>query len=140
METTFYAVAHHGTAGLGNSFGYAYVREYHPDMYGGPPQSDQTTTVWGPYTREHAERAAERMEALCYKFILKQDLLEYNNELAETNAMIEILNSRIIHMRNMFPDDDPSDLLSQLAADVATVEYINSRIEIIQEKIRTIAA
>ena len=140
METTFYAVAHHGTAGLGNSFGYAYVREYHPDMYGGPPQSDHTTTVWGPYTQEQAEREVERMQALCYKFVLKQDLLEYNNELAETNAMIEILNSRIIHMRNMFPDDDPSDLLSQLAADVATVEYINSRIEIIQEKIRTIAA
>ena len=135
METEFFAVAHHGTAGLGNSFGYACV--VHKDDV---PRHDQTTTVWGPYTREHAEREAERMEALCYKFVLKQDLLEYNNELAETNAIIEILNSRIIHMRNMFPDDDPSDLLAQLAADVATVEYINSRIEIIQEKIRAIAA
>ena len=68
METTFYAVAHHGTAGLGNSFGYAYVREYHPDMYGGPPQSDQTTTVWGPYTKEQAEREAAEMNALCAAF------------------------------------------------------------------------
>lgn len=140
METTFFAVAHHGTAGLGNSYGYAYVREYHPDMYGGRPQSDQTTTVWGPYTQEQAEREVDRMQALCYKFVLKQDLLEHNNELAETNEMIEILNSRIIHMRNMFPDDDPSDLLGQLADNTAVVEYINSQIENIQEKIRTIAA
>lgn len=68
METTFFAVAHHGTTGLRNSFGYAYVREYHPDMYGGPPQSDHTTTVWGPYTQEQAQREVERMNALFAAF------------------------------------------------------------------------
>ena len=68
METTFFAVADHGTAGLGNSFGRAYVREYHQDMYGGRPQSDQTTTVWGPYTKERAEAEVVRMEALCAAF------------------------------------------------------------------------
>ena len=73
METTFFAVAHHGTAGLGNSYGYAYVREYHPDMYGGRPQSDQTTTVWGPYTKEGAENAVARMQALYAAFRERND-------------------------------------------------------------------
>ena len=68
METTFYAVAHHGTAGLGNSFGYAYV--VHKDDV---PRHDQTTTVCGPYTREHAEREAERMDALCAAFLERND-------------------------------------------------------------------
>ena len=63
METTFFAVAHHGTAGLGNSFGYAEV--VHDDD---APRHDQTTTVWGPYTQEQAEREVERMEALCAAF------------------------------------------------------------------------
>ena len=61
-NTQFYAVAHHGTAGLGNSFGYAYVVE------GDAPRHDQTTTVWGPYTQEGAENAVARMEALCAAF------------------------------------------------------------------------
>ena len=64
METTFFAVAHHGTAGLGNSFGYAYVYV----VQGDAPRHDQTTTVWGPYTQEHAEREVARMEALCAAF------------------------------------------------------------------------
>ena len=68
METTFFAVAHHGTAGLGNSFGYAEVVECDD-----APRHDQTTTVWGPYTREHAEREAERMEALCAAFRERND-------------------------------------------------------------------
>ena len=63
METTFYAVANHGTAGLGNSFGYAYV--VHD---GDAPRHDQTTTVWGPYTKEQAEREAAEMNALCAAF------------------------------------------------------------------------
>lgn len=65
MEIEYYAVAHHGTAGLGNSYGMAYVREYHKDMYGGRPQSDQTTTVWGPYTKERAEVEVARMRWMC---------------------------------------------------------------------------
>lgn len=135
METTFFAVAHHGTAGLGNSFGYAEVVQDED-----APRHDQTTTVWGPYTKEQAEREVERMESLFYKFVLKQDLLEYNNQLAKTNEMIHILLCWIIHMRLMFPDDDPSDLLGQLADNTAAVKYINSRIENIQEEIRAIAA
>lgn len=52
----FYAVAHHGTAGL-DSYGYAEVWE------GERPRSDQTTTVWGPYeTRAEAQAACEEME------------------------------------------------------------------------------
>ena len=134
MEIEYYAVAHHGTAGLGNSFGYAEVVEC-----ADAPRHDQTTTVWGPYnTKERAEAEVARMEALCYKFVLKQDLLEYNNELAEINVQNEDLNRRIVHMRDMFPDDDPSDLLGQLTKNKADVEYINSRIEKIQAKIRAI--
>jgi hypothetical protein len=69
METTFYAVAHHGTAGLGNSFGYAEVVEC-----GDAPRHDQTTTVWGPYnTKERAEAEVARMEALCAAFRERND-------------------------------------------------------------------
>jgi len=67
METKFYAVARHGTAGLGNSFGYAYVVE------GDAPRHDQTTTVWGPYTQEQAEKEAARMDALCAAFLERED-------------------------------------------------------------------
>ena len=63
METTFYAVAHHGTAGLGNSFGYAEIVEC-----ADAPRHDQTTTVWGPYTQEQAEREVAEMNALCVAF------------------------------------------------------------------------
>ena len=63
METTFFAVAHHGTAGLGNSFGYAEVVQDED-----APRHDQTTTVWGPYTQEQAEREAAEMNALCAAF------------------------------------------------------------------------
>ena len=138
MNTEFYAVANHGTGGLGHSRGYAYVDEYHPDMYGGRPQSDHTTTVWGPYTQEQAEHEVARMEALCSKFVLKQDLLQHNNELAQINVLIEDLNRRIVHLREKFPDEDPSELLGQLAENKAFVEYLNSRIEEIQAKIRAI--
>lgn len=137
-NTQFYAVAHHGTAGLGNSYGHAYVREYHSDMHGGRPQSDHTTTAWGPYTKEQAEHEVARMEALCSKFVLERDLAQYNNELAETNMLIEDLNRRIVHLRDKFPDEDPSELLGQLAENKAVVEYLNSQIEEIQAKIRTI--
>ena len=68
METTFYAVAHHGTAGLGNSFGYAEVVECDD-----APRHDQKTTVWGPYTQEGAENAVARMEALCAAFRERND-------------------------------------------------------------------
>ena len=67
MNTKFYAVAHHGIAGLGNSFGYAHVVE------GEAPRHDQTTTVWGPYTKEGAENAVARMEALCAAFRERND-------------------------------------------------------------------
>lgn len=67
METTFFAVAHHGTAGLGNSFGYAEVVECDA------PRHDQTTTVWGPYTKERAEAEVARMEALCAAFRERND-------------------------------------------------------------------
>lgn len=64
----FYAVAHHGTAGLGQSFGYAEVVE------GEPPRSDQTTTVEGPYrTRAAAQAAADVMDAQCDRFRSEQD-------------------------------------------------------------------
>ena len=66
-NTQFYAVAHHGTAGLGNSFGYAYVVE------GEAPRHDQTTTVWGPYTQEQAQMEADRMDALCAAFLERED-------------------------------------------------------------------
>ena len=137
-NTEFYAVAHHGTGGLGNSYGPAYVREYHPDMYGGRPQSDHTTTVWGPYTQEKAEMEVAKMNALCYRFVLERDIAQYNYELAETNMLIEDLNRRIVHLRDKFPDEDPSEFLGQLAENKAVVEYFNSRIEEIQAKIRAI--
>lgn len=53
----FYAVAHHGTAGL-DSYGYAEVVECDER-----PRSDQTTTVWGPYTtQEEAVDAVLEMQ------------------------------------------------------------------------------
>lgn len=63
----FYAVAHHGTAGLGWSYGYAKVEEYAADEQ--PPRGDLTTTVAGPFsTREEAQREANRMEFECRRF------------------------------------------------------------------------
>lgn len=58
----YYAVAHHGTAGLGNSFGYAELWE------GDPPRSDMTTTVIGPLSQEEAGAEVGRMNAECEKF------------------------------------------------------------------------
>lgn len=53
----FYAVAHHGTAGM-DSYGYAELVE------GQPPRSDQTTTVSGPYTdRQEAQAEVDQMNA-----------------------------------------------------------------------------
>ncbi len=46
----FFAVAHHGTAGMAWSTGYAEIVECDA-----APRADQTTTVWGPY--EHHEQA-----------------------------------------------------------------------------------
>ena len=69
MEIEYYAVAHHGTAGLGNSYGYAEVVQDED-----APRHDQTTTVWGPYnTKEGAENAVARMEALCAAFRERND-------------------------------------------------------------------
>lgn len=139
METTFFAVARHGTAGLGHSYGQAYVWEYHPDMYG-RPQSDQTTTAWGPYTtQEQAEHEVARMNGLCFNFMLCDDIAQHEFELAKTNVEIEDLNRRIIHLRDKFPDEDPSEMLGRLAEAQGHVEHLNSRIEeikAIQAKIR----
>ena len=133
MNTKFYAVARHGTDGLGNSYGHAYVVQEN-DV----PRHDQKTTVWGPYTQEIAENAVAKMNALCYRFVLERDLAQYNYELAEINVVIEYLNYRIDHLRNNCPDADPSDLFRRLHFEKSVIDYINRRIEKIQEKIRVI--
>lgn len=54
----YYAVAHHGTAGHGQSYGYAELWE------GEAPRSGSTTTVYGPYpTREQAEQMVNELNA-----------------------------------------------------------------------------
>jgi hypothetical protein len=64
----FYAVAHHGTAGL-DSYGYAEVVEADEQ-----PRSDQTTTVWGPYdTQVAAETEVDVMEAAMGAYREAQD-------------------------------------------------------------------
>lgn len=66
---SFYAVAHHGTAGLGASYGYAEVVELDE-----APRADQTTTVAGPFqTRGEAEAEADTMDAECGRFREAQD-------------------------------------------------------------------
>lgn len=68
----FYAVANHGTAGLGNSFGFAVIEEHadHDDA----PKSSQTMTVWGPYaTREEAEKEVEEMNRLADEYRSSQE-------------------------------------------------------------------
>lgn len=48
-EVSYYAVAHHGTAGMHDSYGYAQVvKHIEGDR---APQSDMTTTVEGPFDR-----------------------------------------------------------------------------------------
>lgn len=55
--TEFYAIAHHGTAGL-DSHGYAEVIETNE-----APRADHTTTVSGPYaTRKEAEAVKAEMQ------------------------------------------------------------------------------
>ena len=64
----FYAIAHHGTAGLGASYGYAEVIE------GDAPRSDQTTTVTGPFaTKQEAQADADAMDRECDTFRQSQD-------------------------------------------------------------------
>lgn len=66
-DTMFYAVAHHGTAGLGDSFGYAEVVEE-------APRVDQTTTIAGPYAdKAEAENVAAEWDRLCEDFRTAQD-------------------------------------------------------------------
>jgi len=67
-----YAVCYHGTAGIGNSYGYSFVAEC--DEGDQVPTSDATTTVAGPYVTEaEAEMAAMEMEMRCDEFRRAQD-------------------------------------------------------------------
>lgn len=62
----YYAVARHGTAGLGRSHGYARVEEYET---GGTWRSDQTTTVAGPFSiRTEAQGIADGWESECQRY------------------------------------------------------------------------
>lgn len=65
----FYAVAHHGTKGLGWSYGYAEVVTDEER-----PRSDITTTIAGPFDTEvEAKQEAAAMEAECENFRASQD-------------------------------------------------------------------
>lgn len=62
MGAKYYAVAHHGTAGLAWSYGYAEVWKVEPGQRA--PQGDQTTTVAGPFASEiEANAEADKMSA-----------------------------------------------------------------------------
>ena len=64
----FYAVARHGTAGLGWSYGYAEVAQE-----GEHPRADQTTTISGPHTKEEAEKIVSSWNTECDKYRNEQD-------------------------------------------------------------------
>lgn len=64
----FYAIAHHGTAGLGQSYGYAEVAELDD-----APRGDQTMTIAGPFrTRAEAQKEADAMDKECERFHAEQ--------------------------------------------------------------------
>lgn len=67
-QKTHYAVAHHGTAGLGWSYGYAEVV-----AEGEQPRADQTTTIVGPMTKEQAERQAATWNEECDRYRAERD-------------------------------------------------------------------
>ena len=64
----YYAVARHGTAGLGWSYGFAEVVPAEA-----APRADQTTTISGPHTKCDAERIAADWEASCQEYRETQD-------------------------------------------------------------------